>query len=213
MEIDIITLFPEMFEGPLTESIVKRAQEKRAVTINLHNLRDWAQDAHKTVDDKPYGGGAGMLIRVDIVEAALNKLKGRNSKVVLLSPQGRTFNQTKAKNLAKLEHLILIAGHYEGFDERIREHLVDEEISIGDFVLTGGELPAMVVTDALIRLLPGVIEKESIEDESHSSKGYLEYPQYTRPTEFKGWRVPEVLTSGNHAKIEKWKQAKSRKKK
>ena len=157
MKIDIITLFPEMFKGPFEESIVKRAQEKELVEINIHNLRDWATDKHKTLDDRPYGGGGGMVLMVEPIYKALKDLKTKNSKVVLLTPQGKVFKQKKAQEFSKLKHLILIAGHYEGFDERIREHLIDEEVSIGNYVLTGGELPAMVVIDSIVRRIPGVL--------------------------------------------------------
>ena len=220
MKIDVLTIFPDMFKGPFDESIIKRAQDEGLVEINIQNLRDWADDKRKTVDDKPYGGGAGMVIRVEVVDRALRALKskvksqshvrrGEKLKVILLSPQGRVFNQKKASQLSKLEHLILIAGHYEGFDERIREHLVDEEISIGNYVLTGGELPTMVVVDFVVRLIPGVLgDKQSLKDETHSKKGLIKYPVYTRPENYKGWKVPEVLLSGNHAEIEKWKKNK-----
>lgn len=211
MKIDILTLFPEMFEGPFKHSIVKRAQEKNLVEINTHNLRDWAVSKHKTVDDRPFGGGPGMLLKIEPVHTALEDLREGSSQVILLSPQGKTFDQKRAVQLSKEQHLILISGHYEGFDERIREHLVDEQISIGNYVLTGGELPAMIITDAVVRLIPGVLKKaDATEVESHSKEGYIEYPQYTRPEEFKGWRVPKVLLSGNHAEIEKWRKKKNR---
>lgn len=219
MKIDILTLFPKMFVGPFDESIIKRAREKGLVEINIHNLRDWAKDRHKTVDDRPYGGGVGMVLRVDVVDKAISELKHQaaNTKhqprVILLTPQGKPFTQERAKKLAKERHLILIAGHYEGFDERIRQYLVDEEISIGDYVLTGGELPAMVVTDAVVRLIPKVLEKEgATEIESFSEvdgQKVLEFPQYTRPAEYKGWKVPKVLLSGNHKEIEKWRRKKT----
>jgi tRNA (guanine37-N1)-methyltransferase len=212
MRIEILTLFPDMFKGPFEESIIKRAQEKGLVEINIHNLRDWARDKHKTVDDRPYGGGAGMVIRVDVAHRAISKLKSQSSNVILLSPQGKHFNQKRAKKMAKSEHLILICGHYEGFDERIRQHLVDEEISIGDYVLSGGELPAMVVVDAIVRLIPGVLGKRiSLSEESHSTPGYIEYPQYTRPENFKGWKVPKILLSGNHAEIGRWRKEQAEK--
>ena len=211
MKIDILTLFPDMFEGPFEHSIIKRAVDKELIEINIHSLRSWAKDKHKTVDSKPYGGGAGMIIKVDIVDKAITNLKTKNSKpnthVVLLSPQGKRYNQEMAAKLAKRDHIILIAGHYEGFDERIRENLVDEEISIGDYVLTGGEIPAMVVVDSVVRLIPRVLGSgESLEGETHSKQNYKKHPVYTRPEEFKGWRVPEVLLSGNHSEIEKWKK-------
>lgn len=208
MRVDIVTIFPEMFKGPFEESILKRAQEKGLVEIKIHDLRDWATDAHKTVDDRPYGGGAGMVMRVDVIARAITQLKTQNSKIILLTPQGQKFNQAKAQELAKQEHLILIAGHYEGVDERVRS-LVDEEISIGDYVLTGGELPAMVVVDAVVRLIPGVLGKEESLSEESFNQDLLEYPQYTRPEEFKGTKAPEVLLSGNHAEIAKWRQGQS----
>ena len=212
MKIDILTLFPKMFEGPFRESIIKRAQDKSLVEIKIHNLRKWGLDDRRTVDDRPYGGGSGMILRIDVIDAAISdlrsKIKDLKSKIILLDATGEKFNQQKAIQLSKLEHLILIAGHYEGVDHRVHEHLVDEVISIGDYVLTGGELPAMVVIDSIVRLIPGVVGKEaSIVEESHSKPGYLEYSQYTRPEEYKGWRVPEVLLSGNHKKIKNWRQA------
>lgn len=227
MKIDILTLFPEMFEGPFHESIVKRAREKKLVEINIHNLRDWAVDKHNTVDDKPYGGGAGMVLMVEPIHKALKDLTiNHQSLTILMSPQGKTYDQGKARELSKLEHIILIAGHYEGFDERIREHLIDEEISIGNYVLTGGELPAMVIVDSVTRLIPGVLgDPKSLEGETHSKlvtshkspvtnhqslATNKKHPVYTRPEKFNGWNVPEVLLSGNHAEIEKWKQEKSR---
>lgn len=209
MKIDILTLFPEMFEGPFKESIIKIAQEKGLVEINVHNLRDWAKGKHNQVDDKPYGGGKGMVLMIEPIYDALEDLKQKDSKVILLTPQGKTFSQKKARSLSKEKHLILIAGHYEGVDERVRLQLVDEEISIGDYVLTGGELPAMVVTEAVARLVPGVLEDEATKVESFfkSKKGtLLEYPQYTRPKEFKGMRVPETLLSGDHKEIQKWRE-------
>ncbi|MBU3957372.1 tRNA (guanosine(37)-N1)-methyltransferase TrmD [Patescibacteria group bacterium] len=209
MKIDILTLFPKMFKGPFDESIVKRAQEKKLVEVKIHNLRKWAKDKHKTVDDRPFGGGVGMVLMIEPIYKALKELRQKDSKVILLTPQGKGFNQKLAKNFSKEKHMIFICGHYEGVDERIREHLIDEEISIGDYVLTGGELPAMVVIDTLVRLIPGVLEKpEAIKNESFSTKT-LEYPQYTRPANFKGWKVPETLLSGNHKKIAAWRKKKS----
>jgi len=210
MKIDILTLFPKMFAGPFAESILRRAQDKSLVEINIHDLRAWAKDKRKTVDDRPYGGGAGMILRIDIIDAAISKLKTLNSKVILLDATGEKFTQQKALQLSKVEHLILIAGHYEGIDHRVHEHLVDEVISIGDYVLTGGEIPAMVITDALVRLIPGVLEKpEAIQIESFSEPGVKEFPQYTRPEVYKSWKVPEVLLTGNHKEIEKWRKGKS----
>jgi len=208
MKIDILTLFPKMFEGPFNESIIKRAQDKSLIEIMIHDLRKWGLDDRRTVDDRPYGGGPGMIMRVDVVDSALKELKTKNSKVILLDATGERFTQQKTVELSKLEHLILIAGHYEGVDHRVHEHLVDEVISIGDYVLTGGEIPAMVIIDSIVRLIPGVVGKEaSIVEESHSQPGYLEYPQYTRPEKYKKWNVPEVLLSGNHKKIKNWRQA------
>jgi tRNA (guanine37-N1)-methyltransferase len=208
MIIDIVTIFPQMFKGPFEESMIKRAQEKGLVEIKIHDLRQWAGDARGTVDDKPYGGGPGMILMVEPIYKAIAALKQPNSRVILMTPQGKKFDQHQTRKLAKLDHLILIAGHYEGFDERVSS-LVDEEISIGDYVLTGGELPAMVIIDAVVRLIPGVLGKtESLQEESFSpSTGSgLEYPQYTRPEEFKGMKVPEILLSGNHAEIAKWRK-------
>lgn len=205
MKIDILTLFPKMFKGPFDESIIKRAQEKNLVKINIHNLRKWSQDAHKTVDDRPFGGGVGMILMIQPIYDALQELKTKTAHVVLLTPQGKVFNQKMAQRLSKVSHLILICGHYESVDERIREHLVDEEISIGDYVLTGGELPAMVITDTIARLVSGVLKKpEATKEESFSP--LLEYPQYTRPANFKNWSVPEILLSGDHQKIAEWRK-------
>ena len=214
MRISILTLFPEMFTGPFEYSIVKRAQGKGRVTIQTINIRDFANDAYKSVDDHPYGGGVGMVLKVDIIDKALSNVKCQMSnvkckeRVILLDPRGTTFTQTKARELAKLDHLIFICGHYEGVDERVKM-LVDESMSIGDYVLTGGELPAMVVTDAIVRLLPGVLKEAATSSESFSlssSSPLLEYPQYTRPEEYKGMSVPGVLVSGDHKKIEQWKK-------
>src|SRR3989344_153892 len=217
MRIDIVSLFPSMFEGPFDTSMLKKTKDKSIVETNIHNLRDWAEDKHKTVDDRPYGGGPGMVIRVDVVQRAISNLQlsifnKKKSKIILLSPQGKTFDQAKARELSKLEHIILLAGHYEGFDERIHEHLVDEEISIGNYVLTGGVLPAMVITDAVVRLLPGVLEEEARENESFSSGENLDYPVYTRPEDFKGWKVPDILRTGDHKKITEWRAEKANKK-
>lgn len=206
MKIDILTLFPKMFTGPFDESIIKRAKDKNLVDIKIHDLRQWGLTERRTVDDRPYGGGTGMLLRVDVIDTAISKLKTLNSKVILLDATGEKYTQQKARELAKCKHLILIAGHYEGFDHRVHEHLVDEVISIGDYVLTGGEIPAMVITDSIVRLIPGVLEKEeATQIESFSEPGKIEFPQYTRPEEYKGWQVPKVLLSGNHAKIKKWR--------
>jgi len=212
MKIDIITAFPEMFEGPFAESIVSRAQEEGAVEIKVHDLREWTKDKHRTIDAPPYGGGPGMVMRVDIIDKAVEELKEKKSKVILLEAKGKLYKQTKAKKLDREEHLILIAGHYEGVDHRVHKHIADEVISIGKYVLTGGEIPAMVVVDSVVRLLPEVVgNPESIKEESYSEKDTVEYPQYTRPDEYKGWQVPEVLKSGHHEKIRKWREKKKRK--
>jgi len=210
MRIDVLTLFPAMFAGPLDESIIKRAREKGRLDLRIHNLRDYAHNRHKTVDDRPFGGGPGMLLKPEPIFEAVEHLGRESSWVVLLSPAGRTFNQGVASELAGQEHLLLISGHYEGFDERVRERLADDELSIGDYVLTNGGLPAMVVIDAVARLLPGVLgDQESAQEESFS-RGLLEYPQYTRPAEFRGMKVPEVLLSGNHADIARWRAEQAR---
>lgn len=209
MKIDILTLFPDMFTGPFEASIIKRAESKGLIKIAVHDLRKWGEGIRRNVDDRPYGGGVGMILRVDILDAAISKLKTLNSKVVLLDATGERFTQTKAQELSKLNHIILIAGHYEGVDHRVHEHLVNEVISIGDYVLTGGEIPAMVVVDSVIRLIPGVLGKdESSIDESHKEPGYLEYPQYTRPEVYRGWKVPKVLLSGNHKEISHFRSGK-----
>lgn len=206
--------------GPFDKSILRRAQDKLLVEINIHNLRDYATDKHHTVDDRPFSGGPGMILRIDVLDKAINalKLEARNSKLetktVLLDAGGEKYTQQKAKALSKLGHLILICGHYEGVDHRVHEHLVDEIISVGNYVLTGGELPAMVITDSIVRLLPGVLgDDQSTTNESHSTPGYLEYPQYTRPEDYNGWKVPEILLSGNHSAIKKWQELQSRKQK
>ncbi|MGA2685928.1 MAG: tRNA (guanosine(37)-N1)-methyltransferase TrmD [Verrucomicrobiota bacterium] len=206
MKIDVLTLFPAMFAGPLDESIVKRARAAGLLDLKIHNLRDWTHDRHKTVDDRPFGGGPGMLLKPEPLFEAVESLKREKTRVILLSPAGRPFRQAIARELAQGDDLLLVTGHYEGFDERVREALADDELSIGDYVLTNGALPAMVVIDAVVRLLPGVLgDDESSHDESFS-QGRLEYPQYTRPAEFRGMSVPDVLVSGNHAEIEKWRR-------
>jgi len=212
MKIDVLTLFPAMFAGPLDESIIMRARKKGLLDLKIHQLRDWTHDRHKTVDDKPFGGWPGMLMKPEPLFEAVESLKRAETKVILLTPSGRKFSQKIARELAQEKDLLLVTGHYEGFDERVRETLADDELSIGDYVLTNGALPAMVVIDAVARLLPGVLgDDDSSRDESFS-EGLLEYPQYTRPAEFRGMNVPEVLLSGNHAEIEKWRreQAKAR---
>lgn len=255
-----------MFEGPFGTSMLKKAQDESLVKINIHNLRNWTEDKHKTVDDRPYGGGPGMIMKVDVIDRALEELKSvtkipkevrasqsakskrddkagleslpalskvpeveqvhygagksQMSKVILLSAKGKTYNQVIAHTLSKFEHIILIAGHYEGVDHRVHEHMVDDVISIGDYVLTGGEIPAMVIVDSVVRLIPGVLKPESLENESFSKmendklkmENYTEYPQYTRPETYKDWKVPEVLLSGNHKEIERWRKEKSNKK-
>ncbi len=208
MKFDVLTLFPEMFES-LDESIIGRAKEKELIEINLINIRDFSKDKHKKVDDTPYGGGAGMVIRPDVVYDAYSSINNKeNAKVIYLSPQGKVLNQEKVKELSKEEHLILLCGHYEGIDQRVLDEIVDEEISIGDYVLTGGELPAMVLIDSVSRYVDGVLNNESVKEESFSNN-LLEYPQYTRPEEFKGRKVPEVLISGHHENIKKWRDEKS----
>lgn len=205
MRIGVLTLFPEMFNGILTESILKRAQEKKKVRINIYNLRNWTHDARHSVDDKPYGGGPGMLIKPEPVFEACDELCRKDTHVILLTPQGRKFDQKKAKQLSRCKDILLICGHYEGYDERIRS-LADEEISIGDYVLTCGEIPAMVIIDSLTRLIPGVLgEKRSLKDESFNNN-LLEYPHYTRPKIYRGMKVPDILLSGDHKKIEKWRK-------
>ncbi len=213
MMIDVLTLFPEMFKSVLNESIIKRAKNFSAVEIKVHNLRDWALDKHKMVDDRPFGGGPGMVLKVDVLHRAILDLKKQNSDagVVLLTPQGKKYSQLKAQSLSQEKGLILVAGHYEGFDDRIRKY-VDQEISIGDYVLTGGELPAMVIIDSVIRLLPGVLGDENSAPTDSFSSGGLGYPQYTRPEEFEGVKVPQVLLSGNHGEIKKYRREQAKKK-
>ena len=206
MKMDILTLFPEMFEGFKGESIIKRAIDNKKVEINIHNFRDYSKNKHKKVDDTPYGGGNGMVLMCQPIFDCVDKLKKDNSKVILLSPQGKKYDQNMAYELSKEEHLIFVCGHYEGFDERIRT-ICDEEISIGDYVLTGGELPAMVIADSITRLLPGVIEEESHLKDSFNNN-LLDYPTYTKPRNYKGMQVPDVLLSGNHEAIEKWRKEK-----
>jgi len=199
-----------MFAGPLDESIIKRARVKGFLELKIHDLRDWTHDRHRTVDDRPFGGGPGMLLKAEPLFEAIESLKRAATRVILFSPDGRKFDQGIARELSLQEDLLLVTGHYEGFDERVKEALVDDVLSIGDYVLTNGALPAMVVVDAVTRLLPGVLgDDESSHDESFSH-GLLEYPQYTRPAEFRGLKVPEVLLSGNHAEIEKWRREQAR---
>ncbi len=214
MQIDVLTLFPQMFESLLGAGIFKRATDRKLATINLFNIRDYTHDKHHIVDDYPYGGGAGMLLKPEPIFEAVEAIKPDISPeqeadkvpIILLTPQGRLFSQQVAQEISKYGSLVLICGHYEGVDERVREHLVTDELSIGDYVLSGGELAAMVVVDAVVRLIPGVLGSEdSILDDSHAT-GLLEYPQYTRPPEYRGWTVPEVLLSGNHAQVARWRR-------
>ncbi|MDO3680790.1 tRNA (guanosine(37)-N1)-methyltransferase TrmD [Paenibacillus ehimensis] len=212
MRIDVLTLFPAMFEGVFTSSILGKAREKGLVGLNTVNFRDYANNKHNTVDDYPYGGGGGMVLKPEPLFAAVEDVtSGLESKprVILMCPQGEPFSQKKAEELAAERHLIFICGHYEGYDERIREHLVTDELSIGDYVLTGGELPAMVVIDSVVRLLPGVLGNETSAVTDSFSTGLLEYPHYTRPANFRGWEVPEVLISGHHGNIEEWRRKQS----
>ncbi len=216
MTIHILTLFPEMFKGPLTESIIKRAIEKKLVEINIHNLRDYSTDKHKKCDDRPYGGGPGMLLKPEPIFAAVEeitrkKIKGER-RVILTSPEGKPFSQKLDRELSQLEEIVFICGHYEGIDERVKK-IVDEQISIGKYILSGGELPAMVITDALVRLIPGVLGcVESNLQESFAKGDLLDYPQWTRPAVFRGMKVPRVIISGDHQAIEKWRQQKAEEK-
>jgi tRNA (guanine37-N1)-methyltransferase len=218
MKFDIITIFPHIFDSYLNESIIKRAQEKRLVKINIHNLRDYTNDKHKTVDNRPYGGGFGMVLMVEPIYKAIKDIKKKSrvkkEKVILLSAKGKKFDQKMAQRFSKLDQLIIISGRYEGVDERVAKHVADEEISIGDYILTGGELPAMIVVDTVVRLLPGVIAKGSLEEESFSKEKYIEYPHYTRPesviVDSKTRKVPKVLLSGNHQKIKEWQKKHSK---
>ncbi len=210
MRIDIVTIFPEMVRAPLETSIVARARAKDIVEITVHDLRAWTEDRHRSVDDAPYGGGAGMVMRPEPLFRCVEQLRaeaGPPGRAVLLSPQGRLLNHDLARELRNADRLILLCGRYEGFDERVRLYLADDEVSIGDYVLGGGELPALVVVEAIVRLLPGALGSvASLDEESHTG-GLLEYPQYTRPQEFRGWSVPEVLLSGDHAAIARWRRA------
>jgi tRNA (guanine37-N1)-methyltransferase len=211
MRFDVFTLLPEVFPPYLESSILQRARQRGLIEVDVHNIRDWATDKHHVTDDEPYGGGGGMVMKVEPVFAAVESVLGRppSCPVILLTPQGRPFNQKIAGELSAHPHLAMICGRYEGVDERIREHLATEEISIGDYVLTGGELPALVLIDALARLLPDVLgDPDGAQDDSHAS-GLLEYPHYTRPPEFRGWTVPEILLSGDHARIARWRREQS----
>ncbi|MGV3243788.1 tRNA (guanosine(37)-N1)-methyltransferase TrmD [Staphylococcus sp. 11261D007BR] len=210
MRIDYLTLFPEMFEGVLNQSILKRARDKGILSTNTVNFRDYAMNKHQQVDDYPYGGGQGMVLKPEPIFNAISSIDTtEQTRVILMTPQGQPFNQKVAESLSTSEHLVFICGHYEGYDERIREHLVTDEISVGDYVLTGGELPAMVMTDAIVRLLPEVLGNQTSHEDDSFSSGLLEYPQYTRPRDFNGMRVPDVLLSGDHRNIEQWRHEQS----
>ena len=207
MQFDVLTLFPEMFDV-LNQSIIGRAKEKELINVNLINIRDFSKNKHKKVDDTPYGGGAGMVMQPDVVYDAYKSVRDEKAKVIYMSPQGNKLDQKKVEELSKQEHLILLCGHYEGIDQRVIDKIVDEEISIGDYVLTGGELPAMVLIDSVSRYVEGVLKDDSTKEESFS-QGLLEYPQYTRPEIFEGQQVPEVLLSGHHENIDKWRRKQS----
>jgi len=214
MQIDILTTLPSMFTGPLTESILARAQKKGLVSVSVHDLRQWTTDAHKTTDDRPYGGGPGMVMMIEPIDTALKALHAKKGTprelIILTSAKGELYTQSTAKAYVQYKRLVFICGHYEGVDERVAQLLVDKEVRIGDYVLTGGEIPTMVMVDSIVRLLPGALgDDESVKEESHSSPGYFEYPQYTRPEEYKGMKVPEVLLSGNHANISTWRKQSS----
>jgi len=209
---DILSIFPEMFASPLNFSLLKKAQDKGIINISLHDIRNWADDKHKMTDDSPYGGGCGMVMKLEPVEKALSSIRKKykgNSTVILMTPQGEVFNQKIAEELSKKKRIIIICGRYEGVDERIREHLVDREISIGDYILTGGEIAALVLVDAVSRLLPDFLGNPESKLCESFSQNLLEYPQYTRPADYKSWEVPDVLISGNHAEIERWRKKES----
>ena len=209
MQIDILTLFPEICRAPLSESMMKRAQENKIVDLRIHNLREWTTDKHHIVDDAPFGGGQGMVMKPEPIFAAVEELRGASgdkSKIILMSPAGRRFNQQIAGELSRESHLIIVCGHYEGVDHRVIEHLIDLEVSIGDYVLTNGAVAAVVLVDAVVRLMPGVLGHEQSAADDSFSRGLLEAPQYTRPAEFRGWKVPDVLLSGNHAEIAAWRK-------
>src|SRR3712207_2150690 len=211
MRIDILTLFPEMCRAPLSESIMKRAQDAKIVDLRIHNLRDWTTDKHHVVDDAPFGGGQGMVMKPEPIFAAVEEVRSEKSRVILMSPAGRRFDQETARQLSAESHLIIICGHYEGVDHRVVEHLVDLELSIGDYVLTNGAIAAAVIVDAVVRLLPGALGDEQSPHDDSFSDGLLEGPQYTRPAEFRGWKVPEVLLSGDHGAIAAWRKEQGRK--
>ena len=211
MKIDVLTIFPEMFEKVFSTSIIGKAVGTGLVEIKVHNLRDWSDDNYKSVDDRPFGGGAGMVMRVDVVDRAIEDLRQKNSKIVLMDTKGQAYNQGEAETLSGEDHLIFIAPHFEGIDHRVHEHLADKVYSIGKYVLSGGELPVMVVVDSIVRLIPGALgNPESLAEESFSDDFEVEYPQYTRPAEYKDWKVPEILLSGDHAKIAKWRKEKGK---
>jgi tRNA (guanine37-N1)-methyltransferase len=204
LEIDIVTLFPDFFKGPLEESLIEKAQKKGLVKIRVHNLRDYTHDKHQTADDKPFGGGPGMVMKPEPIFECIESIR-KKGWVVLMDPQGEPLTQKRAKELSSRKHLILICGHYEGIDQRVKDHLVDQEISVGDFITMGGEAPALCVTESVMRLVPGVIgNSESLAEETFEEG--LEYPHYTRPRDFRGWEVPEVLISGNHKEVKKWRE-------
>jgi len=211
MKFDIITIFPKIFDSYFAETILARAQKNNLIEIKAHNLRDWTEDNHKSVDDSPYGGGPGMVMMIEPIFKAVEAVRNNQDKktrVILFSAKGNPYTQANARRLAEYEQIIMICGRYEGVDERVAKHLADEELSVGNFVLTGGEIPAMILVDTVSRLIPGVLGKEeSLTEESFSDENYLEYPQYTRPEEFAGWKVPEILLSGDHKKIEEWRKA------
>jgi tRNA (guanine37-N1)-methyltransferase len=211
MRIDILTIFPDIFAPWLNESIIKRAQKKNLAKISVHNLREYSKDKHRKIDDRPFGGGPGMVFKPEPIFDAVKKItrKSKGAKVILLSPQGKALDQKLSQTLSRSKHLILICGHYEGIDERVRLRLIDEEISIGDYILTGGELPAMVLIDSLIRLLPGVLGDEDSAKSDSFSQGLLEYPHYTRPANYQGLKVPQILLSGDHQAIAKWRKEQS----
>ncbi len=216
MQFDIITIFPSMFDSYFSYSILKRAQEKKLIQIKVHNLRDYANDKHKTVDDTPYGGGAGMVMKVEPIYKIIQNLKEeanqtkKKTRIILFSAKGKQYNQKEAEKLSKYDQLILICGRYEGVDERVSQYIAEEEIAIGEYVLTGGEIPAMVLVDSVSRLIPNVLgNEESSKNESHKEENYLEYPQYTKPENFLNWKVPPVLLSGNHQAINKWREEES----
>ena len=210
MRVDILTLFPEICRAPLNESMMKRAQASGALDLRIHNIRDWTTDKHRIVDDAPFGGGQGMVMKPEPIFAAVESLRTSDSTVVLMTPQGRRFAQTIAQEFSAKPHLIIVCGHYEGMDHRVTEHLAEIEISIGDYVLTNGAIAAVVVVDAVVRLLPGVLGDEQSAADDSFSRGLLEAPQYTRPAEFRGWKVPDVLLSGNHAEIAAWREREAR---